>query len=306
MATKPVSIKYANNANNRSVRGPISNRSVPLNVRYKGYKVVSASFNLLMTFLLRKLNWLSQQTNEQLSATTKWASTLLEVKGKYIPFYRDSIVEFCQQMTIMYPDSTTTYCIGGRNNIDAETGQTYMSVYWLNGPVKSRDNTNQTELPDATLYELLEQICLRLTKLSNAIEYSDIQGVVEVDALSELEYYLVFFDKIKNESESFSDQVKKFEKEFHANKTSTPSAPKKIILPNAMRQRIVVPHRPETPIKVIKPETVKPETAKPETAKPETAKPETVKPETVKPETAKPETAKPETEIESKMISGNG
>lgn len=244
---------HPNHPNRRSARGPISNRSAPLNIRYKEYLVASASFNLLITFLLRKLNWLSHQTDEQLSAATKWASLLLEAKGQYVPFFRNSITEFCEQMTIDYPESTTTYCIGGRNNVDAETGKTYTSIYWLNGPVRRWDETNHVKLPDATLYELLDQICLRLTNLSKAIEYADIQGVVDVDAMSQLEDYLFFFDKTRTESESFSEQIKKFEKEFHANKMSTPPGPKKIILPNAMRQRTVVPHKPGTPIKVFKP-----------------------------------------------------
>ena len=179
--------------------------------RFGKIPLVNASVNLLFSFLLKNLKYLSTRNKENFEPVAKWASNSLskvvDIRNKIVSCFTIVAFDFpySKSMEILncelrYNEDNSTIC--------------YCNWYRSKNFVPQHIyQENKLTLSSGKIHDLIDQICIRIKKLINAISYNNncdfdftVKNLMEKsfknlnDVKNQTEEILKIYDNLKNQT----------------------------------------------------------------------------------------------------------
>lgn len=187
--------------------------------KYGHFHVVSASVHILISFVLRKLGFLSIQDEKVYKSVIAWSNSQI----KNIIAFREKIKDLISEITDNYSSSNTAAVLGCEKKY-TEKGDYYCYSHWYSSKNIVPDHIiqeNNILLKEAKITYLLNQICFRLQRTRQWIKRSS-NCVFDFTVLDFLQKEHHLFDTIKEEAfEMIDDKL-----ESIINKTPQAYTPK--------------------------------------------------------------------------------
>lgn len=154
--------------NNAEIKESESPMAPSMTEKYGHINVVSASFHVLISFVLRKLGFLSIQDDKKYDTIVSWSNEQI----KSVISLREKIKDLILDITNNYPSSSTAIVMGCKMRF-SEKGESYCYSHWYSSKNSVPDHIiqeNNISLKEAKLSYLLNQVCFRLQRLLQKIK----------------------------------------------------------------------------------------------------------------------------------------
>ena len=190
---KNSNIKYISTNKTEEIYDDYEDNKNQLKESYENILLVNSSVNLLFTYLIKNLCYISNNYTNSLS---EWANNILE--GRQIATYRITLKNILLETISSSPNSATTYAGKGYIRYDKNNNPYPYSIWFSskNYILSDIEKLNNILLKDADILEILYHLCCLFDKLINRFNNAFTISANDLDNLEVITKISDYFKKL--------------------------------------------------------------------------------------------------------------